>query len=302
LQGGKSVSRVIPILITLDVHSYPETLQEIPLWIENTLSLFDSLSIKVTFLFPAIFAEQFSSHVRMIASKGHEIGCHGLTHGAEEVYSLMPYKKQRVILREAKKRIEEITSQETISFRAPVFKINADTIRALEENGFKADLSVNPQRLGIFSSDLMNIGWLYAPRKPYHPDFGNPFKRGKSCLWEIPQSAFIFPFISNTGIAFGGTFMKLFFNLLYLESKCQSNPIVYMFHIEDIFYRESKFRYKFKWRHLFPSRKDGFMFRYLFFNSKDSKKTIAQNINLLLRMKNSQGAKFVTVKDMLQML
>lgn len=213
------MKQAIPVLITLDIHSYPETEREIPRWIDYTLEVFNQLSLKATFLFPAIFAEQFSSQARMILAEGHEVGCHGLTHGIDELYNQMPYKKQKYFLSEAKIRIEQVIADEIICFRAPVFKINGSTIKALEDNGFKADLSVNPQRLGIFSSEVTNIGWLYSPRVPYHPDFGKPFKKGSSSLWEIPQSAFIFPFMSNTGIAFGENFMRWFYKILYFEAK-----------------------------------------------------------------------------------
>lgn len=292
----------IPVLITLDIHSYPDTEKDIPRWIERTLEVFNNLSIKSTFLFPAIFAEQFASYVRMILKEGHEIGCHGLTHGMEEQYNLLPYERQKAILYEAKKRLEETIFKEVISFRAPLFKINGDTIRALEENGFKADLSVNPQRFGIFSSDLTNLGWMYSPRKPYHPNFNNPFRKGSSFLWEIPQSAFIAPFTSNTGIAFGEAFMKLFFKFLYLESNFKSNPIVYMVHVEDIYPREIKYEYKFAWKHLLPSRTTGFMFRRILFHNKDGRDISRQIINLLKIIKASERIKFVTVREMLNML
>lgn len=296
------MNKIIPVLITLDIHSYPDTEKQIPIWIENTLEVFNALSIKASFLFPAIFAEQFSSYVRMILKEGHEVGCHGLTHGIDEQYNSIPYEKQKAILSEAKKRIEDVVSKEVIFFRAPVFKINGDTIRALEENGFKADLSVNPQRLGLLSSEVSNIGWLYSPRRPYHPSFRNPFRKGDSLLWEIPQSAFIFPFMSNTGIAFGEKFMSLFFKALHLESNLMRNPIVYMAHVEDIYPQDTKHTYKFEWSHLWPTKTSGFVFRYFLFHNKNGKEISAQIINLLKLMKSSRYVKFLTVKEAIDLL
>lgn len=293
----------ITLLITIDIHCYPAIAKELPMLIEETLRLFSDFSIKATFFFPAIFAEQFANPVRKILNAGHEIGCHGLTHDpVKEQYNSMSYERQRSILYEAKKRIEEVASKQIISFRAPAFKINGATIRALEENGFKADLSVNPQRLSVFSSTLGNIGWMYSPRIPYHPDFANPFKKGTSSLWEIPQSSFIFPFTSNSGVVFGEAFMKLFFKILYIESNLRNNPIVYMIHVEDIYPREVKHTYKFKWRHLFPSKVHGFEFRYIFFRNKDGKSISRQNINLLEMMRNYKNIELITVKDTVDLL
>lgn len=296
------MKKEVPILITLDIHSFPETERETPWWIDRTLEVFDELAIKATFLFPAVFAEQFSLDVRKILKAGHEIGCHGLKHSLDEQYNILPYEKQKKLLSAAKKRIEDITSCEVVSFRAPVFKINGNTIKALEENGFKADLSANSQRLGIFSSEITNIGWLYAPRTPYHPNFSDPFRRGNSLLWEIPQSSFIVPFVSNAGIAFGELFMKLFFKFLYLESKLKGNPIVYMVHVEDIFPREIKHEFKLRWKHLLPSREHGIPLRYILFNNKDGREISRQIINLLKMIKNSKYIKFFTVKEMVGLL
>ena len=48
-------------------------------------------------------------------------------------------------LKRAKKVIEDIAGR-TESFRAPMLRINEDTVRALEETGFKTDGSVASQR------------------------------------------------------------------------------------------------------------------------------------------------------------
>ncbi len=294
----------INILITLDIHCYPHIEKELPFWIQGTLQLLDKLNIKATFFFPAVLAEKFSGCVHMILEMGHEIACHGLTHGPEEQYNTMPYEKQKAILSEAKKRIEEVTSREVISFRSPAYKINGDTIRALQENGFRLDTSVNPQRLGILSSDVTNIGWLYSPRKPYHPSFNNPFiavEKGVS-LWEIPQSAFIFPFMANTGIAFGETFMKLFYRMLYLESSFRKNAIVYMFHPEDIYPKKNRYSYKFKWEDLLPTKVKGFAIRGILFHNKNPEKISTQIIGLLKMMQGSKNIEFLTFREMLGLL
>jgi len=296
------LNKTVPILITLDIHSYSRTEKDLPSWFERTLEVLDELSIKASFLFPAVFAEQFTRHVRMIKDKGHEIGCHGLTHELNEQYHRMPFKRQKAILYEAKSRIEQITGEEVLSFRSPVYGINGDTVRALEECGFRVDSSVNPQRLGLFSSDVTNTGWLYAPRRPYHPSFENPFVRGSSAIWEISQSAFIFPFMSNTGMAFGGAFMRYFYKMLYLESLLTKNYIVYMFHPEDVYPDRARLKYTFKWRHLLPARSLGFEVRKILFSNKCPKTISRQNVNLLRSMKKTHLAAFVTYKEALRAL
>lgn len=294
----------INILVSLDVHCYAHTEKELPFWIQETLKLLNYLSIKATFFFPAIVAEKFSGLAREISEGRHEIACHGLTHGHEEQYNMMPYDKQKEVLREAKERIEEVVKKEVFSFRSPAYKINGDTIRALDENGFRIDTSINPQRLGVLSSDVTNIGWLYSPRMPYHPSFNNPFLKANKgvSLWEVPQSAFIFPFMSNTGIAFGGRFMKLFYQMLSFESCVRKNPIVYMFHPEDIYPGRTRYNYKFKYRDLFPTKLNGFIIRNLLFHNKNPEKISSGIISLLKIMAESKNTRFLTFREMLGLL
>lgn len=291
-----------PALITFDVHSYQNADKEVSTWIDETLRILRELSLKATFFIPAEFAERIADRVKIAAMEGHEIGCHGLTHGTDEEYHILPYAKQLSLLCEAKKRLEDIVSTEVISFRAPAFKLNGDTIRALEASGFKADISITSQRLGILSSDVSNNGWLFAPRSPYHPGLKNPFKRGGSKIWEIPQSALIFLFSSNTGMALGEGFMKGLFAVLRAESKLRRNPIVFMTHPEDVYPRELKHNYEFRWNHLLPSKRHGFLIRYALTHNKDGKTIATQTVNLLKVMRNSKNVDFLTVKEMVDRL
>jgi peptidoglycan/xylan/chitin deacetylase (PgdA/CDA1 family) len=295
----------IPVIISLDVHShvYQDKLDEIPIWIEKTLRILDDIAIKASFFFPAECAEQLSKEVRTILDEGHEIGCHSLTHKPDEQYNHMPFEDQKSKLSEAKKRIEEVTMKKIVSFRAPVFKLNGNTIRALDEVGFKLDSSVCPQRVGIFSSDITNVGWLFSPRKPYHPSYNNPFTRGEALLWEVPVSSFIVPFMANVGMAFGRVVEKLFFKFLYTESVLFKNPIVYLFHPEDIEENRETAQYKFQWKHLLPTKSHGFKVRYALYNrNHDPKKTAENVVSLFRTIKSQNNINFLTCENMLSLL
>ena len=104
------------------------------------------------------------------------------------------------------------------------------TLRILAERGYLADSTVCSQRLDLVSSNLINKGWLLAPRRPYHPHHANPFKRGDLPIWEVPISALAIPFISGSLNVFGLRFMKLLFRLLYAESRYTGKPVVYLAH------------------------------------------------------------------------
>jgi hypothetical protein len=84
--------------------------------------------------------------------------------------------------------------------------------------------------MDFVSSNLINPGWLFAPRRPYHPHQENAFKNGDLPLWEVPISAAIVAFISSSLKVFGLRFMKAFFRFLYKESRSTGKPIVYLAH------------------------------------------------------------------------
>jgi hypothetical protein len=161
---------------------------------------------------------------------GQEVGCHGLDHTNEEEYNRMPEAMQRAYIEEATRRLEAVVDGPIRAFRSPRVKISAATLRLLGEHGYLADSSICSQRLDIVSSNLINKGWLLAPRQPYHPHHTNPFKRGDLPIWEIPLSALAVPFTSKVLSALGLPAMKLFFRLLYTESRRTGKPIVYLSH------------------------------------------------------------------------
>lgn len=252
------------MLLTYDIHiNSPHPVAAVERFLHHTLAEHSRWGVKASFLFPAEAARLLKPVVRALLNEGHEIGCHGLTHDRVETYDSLPPPVQEEKLSRATREIEDIIQQPVTFFRAPVFKISGATIGVLEGLGYKADLSMNSQRLGLFSSDVWNVTWMIAPRRPYHPDTRYPWRRGQSKLWEIPLSCCVLPFMVNTAQVFGLSFMKAFFRGLYLESCCSGKPIVYMAHPEDLCSnREAVNRRPFHWRDLIPTRIDGFPFKY----------------------------------------
>jgi hypothetical protein len=234
--------------------------------------------------------------VGSLVREGHAVGCHGLTH-RNESYKAMPSAEQKEKLYRATREIEDIIQQRVTFFRAPVFKISGKTIRVLEELGYEADLSMNSQRLGLFSSDLLNLGWMVAPRSPYHPDFRYAWRKGRSKIWEIPLSCMLLPYMSNTALVLGLTFMKAFFRSLWIESLWSRKPIVYMLHPEDLYpLRDSSVRPPFRWRDLVPTMEEGFRVRRQLFLT-DARKIARMSQALLEHMCEAGRVQFVTVPE-----
>lgn len=223
--------RCVPVLITWDVD--PD------LWLpldrrksalNTAIDLCQQQSIPATFFCTARSAQGYLEEFGKMKDQGHEIGCHGLTHGDEEDYNRMPGEMQHAYITEATQCLQALVGTPIRAFRSPRVKTMPTTLKLLAENGYWADSSVCSQRLDLVSSNLINFGWIVAPRRPYHPNRNSAFQKGDISLWEIPISAAMAPFISSTLKVVGQAGMKVLFRLLYAESRHTGKPIVYLAH------------------------------------------------------------------------
>lgn len=289
--------RDVPVLVTYDVHTHAMySADEVERYLQHALDLHDELAVKASFFFPAEAARQMKGTVRELVQRGHQVGGHGLTH-RNEYYNVMPAALQKEKLWQATREIEEIIGQRVTFFRAPAFKISGATLRILEELGFEADLSVNSQRLGWLSSDFWNVGWMIAPRAPYHPDGKYPWRKGRSKLWEIPLSCILLAFMSNTGQVFGLAFMRALFRVLHAEARHWEKSIVCMLHPEDLCAeRTAPVRPAFGWRDLVPTKDQGVRFRRAFCGT-DPSRVAHLSRSLLDFMRGFASVRFVTVPE-----
>jgi peptidoglycan-N-acetylglucosamine deacetylase len=221
----------ISVLITWDVD--PD------LWIplehrvralNTAIDLCNQRGARATFFVTSCAASGYLTEFKKLRQYGHEIGCHGFTHETEENYDQMPEEMQRTYIVQATAQLQTLLNHPVRIFRAPRVKMSATTMRLLVENGYMADSSVCSQRLDVISSNLINMGWVFAPRRPYQPQAHNPFKTGDMPIWEVPISAALLPFISTTLRVLGLPAMKMLFKALYLEAKYTGKPIVYLAH------------------------------------------------------------------------
>lgn len=286
------MKKVVPILITWDIDPTPEaTLADKKKALDRAAGLLKDLQIDGTFFFHAMIAGQLEQEIRSLAGNGHEIGCHGLTHGDEEEYDRMPREMQRAYLSKATNILNEMSHRPIISFRGPRVKTSQITHDVLEELGYVADCSVASQRIDLVSSNLINTGWIFAPRLPYHPSNTNAFRRGERKIWVVPISAMLLPFISSTLYALRLRFMKCFFQVLYRESLRTGKPIVYLVHPFEFapFGEVSRPRLS-----ISSIRTHGLLVREKFY-VKDEKKRFEMNKALFVHMKSYPNTRFMTV-------
>lgn len=292
---GLDTGRIVPVLITLDVHDEAD----VPRSVKPASDALARLGIKATFFYVACVVEK-TPGFESLQDAGHEIGCHGLYHkGTDEHYNAMPSDKQKRYLEEATDIIARATGRGVTSFRAPVYKISAETLRILESLGYTADVSVNSRRLGLFGSEPFNFRWLSAPSKPYHPSYDSPFRRGGMKIWEIPVSAMLIPFVTAAGQLFGGTFLKSFFDMFYRESLRTGRPIVYGCHPEEFNPDRSPIKFsraRFSPVEFFPTMARGFDIRYRFYQY-DPVRLFEMTIGLLEYVRRCKHVQFMTVAE-----
>ena len=302
--NNRKTKKTIPILITWDVD--PDSWLPVEKRIkalDTALNLCNQYDIPATFFFTAKLAETYQEKFALMQDQGHEVGCHGFTHGIEENYDRMPEELQRDYIAGATEKLRDLTGRTLQTFRSPRVKTSATTLKLLAEYGYIADSSVCSQRIDFVSSNLVNFGWLTAPRRPYRPHQDNAFKKGTVPVWEVPISAVGLPFISSSMKVFGLSFTKLLFQLLYAEAYRTGKPIVYLAHPTEFLGEGGKKNRK-AWRHflhpryLRPSfiRAHGLRFRNLFYRVTGVQ--LAENTgNLFAYMASFPYATFMTTNQ-----
>jgi len=221
----------IPILITWDVDPDLWLPLERRRWaLQTAMQLCHEQQIRATFYVTAQASAIYRQDWATLQAQGHEVGCHGWTHGVEENYDNMSAAQQALYLHMATEYLETMSGVKLQAFRSPRVKTSGTTQRLLSELGYLSDSTVCSQRMDLISSNLVNTGWLTAPRLPYHPHPNNAYKKGNLPLWQIPVSAAGLPFISSTMQVVGLPPMQTMFRLLYAEAKRTGKPIVYLAH------------------------------------------------------------------------
>ncbi|MDH4094082.1 MAG: polysaccharide deacetylase family protein, partial [Betaproteobacteria bacterium] len=115
----------------------------------NTSALLDLLARRgthATFFVLGWVARRHPELVREIASSGHEIACHGMSHRL--VYSQAPEDFRRET-RDAKSLLEDLCQKPVLGYRAATYSITRKSLWALDilcEEGFSYDSSIFPMR------------------------------------------------------------------------------------------------------------------------------------------------------------
>jgi peptidoglycan/xylan/chitin deacetylase (PgdA/CDA1 family) len=200
--------------------------------IKRILDLLDKRDIKAMFFVAGKFAKEYNEVIKDIHLKGHEIGCHGYSHGldVDENFIDLDLTEQKIRIEKTSKILKGITGHDVKIFRAPYAMVSIKTLTALEESGYVCDSSVASMRFDFGMGMANNIRAFFAPTKPYHPSNRNIFKNGDSRVLEIPISAFIAPLTLSGIRTFGVKKMCYLYNI----SSLFFDPVVFYLHPYEV--------------------------------------------------------------------
>jgi len=122
------------------------------------LDLFDRHNVKATFFVLGWVAEREKALIEEIASRGHEVACHGYSH--QLIYNQTPEVFREETIR-SKALLEEIIQAPVRGYRAASYSITKKSLWALDilaEAGFEYDSSIFPvkhDRYGIPDAEEM---------------------------------------------------------------------------------------------------------------------------------------------------
>ncbi len=105
--------------------------------IQRILDLFDDKKISSSFFITGMFGEEYPQVVEQVNDRGHEIGCHGYSHGmdVDENFIDLKYEEQVERIAKSTEVLDNIINKKVTMFRAPYAKASSETIRALENQG-----------------------------------------------------------------------------------------------------------------------------------------------------------------------
>lgn len=123
---------------------HPDRYQLYDGYLNRIFDLLEQQGIKATFFCVGTLATDFPQVVKLIASKGHEVGCHSHTH---QWLNKMSRQEALDDTRAAVDALEQCVGKKVISYRAPAFSIgegNKWAFEVLAECGIERDASVFP--------------------------------------------------------------------------------------------------------------------------------------------------------------
>ncbi|ADL07986.1 polysaccharide deacetylase family protein [Thermosediminibacter oceani] len=103
-------------------------------FIPKMLEIFEEYGIKITFFIEGRWAEKYPDLLKLIHSKGHEIGNHGYSHAH---HSKLSFEENVNEIKKAEEAIEKVTGEKTKLFAPPYGEFSEQTVKATDSLNYK---------------------------------------------------------------------------------------------------------------------------------------------------------------------
>jgi len=134
----------LTIDVEQDVPPYLNTWRGMEKGLPLLLGLLAKHDIRATFFVTGEVAERYPKLVKEI-SRRHEVACHGYEH---EQFDRLSFEKQLQRIELATRILTKVVERRPSGFRAPNFKTNTETFKAIEQAGYVYDASVASYKMG----------------------------------------------------------------------------------------------------------------------------------------------------------
>ena len=162
------------------------------------LDLCDEMQVKCTFFFLGWYAMKLPEIVREVVRRGHEIGCHSLTHEDMTGLTTSEFRMNTI---EAKTIIEDAASSRVTAYRAPCFSFppgrTHELLLELANLGFTIDSSIT-------TAERIHGG---GHRRDKFPGPGNLLTTMGIDIFEVPVPGV--KILNREFTAFGGGYLRM---------------------------------------------------------------------------------------------
>ena len=193
-------------------------------YLKRILDLLDEKRIHATFFCLGKIATDFPEVIRLIAEKGHEIGCHSNEH---MWLTKMNPEQLRIDTHDAIAALEDVSGQKIVSYRAPAFSIGEENkwaIEILTSEGIERDASIFPAK-----RDFGGFAQFPTDSPAYICYNGIQIKEFPICLTKI----------AGKEIAYSGGGYFRFFPYSYVRKQIlASKYAMTYFHIGDLIHNK----------------------------------------------------------------
>lgn len=193
----------------------------------RVLDMLDEYGLKATFFVLGWVAMRYPYLVRIMAARGHEVGCHGYNHRRITTMSRQEFAQD---IDRSRKLLQDISGQPVHGYRAPSYTITKRTMWALDaliEAGFNYDSSIFPIHHDIY-------GMPGAKRFLHHQE------RNNGSIPEFPPTTLGISLLGkklNIPVA-GGGYLRLmparWISSIYSRLNRQGNSCMLYFHPWEI--------------------------------------------------------------------